>query len=919
MSPRLPTTITPVHYSLSLSSVSLSPPFLYVGTVSIELSFDKDEDKDHDNHDDITLHCLDVSIDSAVLSSESESSSSPSSSSSSSSSSPSSSSSSSPSLRPTSISYSLPHQTATLTFPPFLLLPFLTSSPRPTLTLSFRGRLNDQMRGFYRSRYSPSPSHVGPPRYMACTQHEPTDCRRFFPCFDEPSMKATFQTTVVVPEGRTAVSNTNVVSEVRLEGGGRRVEFGRTPRMSTYLHALVIGEFDCISKSNPSSNVMTTVYTMPGISSQGRFCLETADKCLEYQAGQFGVKYPLPKSDLLAIPDFAAGAMENWGCVTYREAKILTKAGETSLPMYKGIARTVCHELAHQWFGNLVTMDWWDGLFLNEGFARFMEFRSVDHIYPGWKIWEEFVGGVYNVALSLDALSTSHPVFVPVSHPDEINSIFDAISYAKGASLLRMASAYVGDEVFMEGVREYLRRHEYGNTVPGDLWGAIEEVSGKPVVGLMDGWTKQVGYPVLTVGEDLAITQERFLAKGKGKGNQKNDRDDPTTFVWTCPVSVVTSSGGTTEPSLLQSRSDDQLLPNLLSASDSSGSSTWFKVNVSETGFYVVNYTDSQWSRLSSAVLPGGALGSIDRLGLVSDCFRLARAGYTGMANALRLVEGLGGVEGVDQFVVWEEVAKNVVAEVEIAGGTEWEGRLKEWTRELFRRQFEGLGWDKKSGADAKEEDANLATFRATALKMLMVSGDAAVIEEGARRFRSYVENGTPIEPDLVEVVYRMALRHDESRCYSDLKELYRKTAFPEEQRRTLMAMGSVQDGSRWDDCVRFVLYSGEVRLQDVAFPLSRLGSSSGEAATRAWNYLRDNYEELEERFADGQMWPSIVSQMVSYGDEEKRAQEIGRFFETHEPGSAKKRIEQGLEKIRIRAKRKVRENESLKAFFDRK
>lgn len=279
----------------------------------------------------------------------------------------------------------------------------------------FGGKLNNQMRGLYYSDYV---NLRGEKRHLACTQFEATDARRAFPCWDEPAFKATFQLTATIPlpDGGNfvAVSNTPALETSEFLRDGCRFKtykFAETPKMSTYLAALVVGEFDVVSKYSEKNKIQTSVYTMPGKGEQGKFCLSTASAALDFLEETYGIKYPLPKSDLLAIPDFASGAMENWGCVTYREAKILTGKG-TSLAMKKGIARTVCHELAHQWFGNLTTMEWWNALFLNEGFARFMEFIAIDHLFPKWNIWNEFVQSVFTMALGLDAMKTSHPIEV---------------------------------------------------------------------------------------------------------------------------------------------------------------------------------------------------------------------------------------------------------------------------------------------------------------------------------------------------------------------------------------------------------------------------------------------------------------------------------------------------------------------------
>ena len=314
------------------------------------------------------------------------------------------------------------------------------------LQLSFTGILNDKMKGFYRSKYHNSETNED--RYAAVTQFDPTDARRAFPCWDEPSLKATFETTLIVPKNLVALSNMNIINEssYKDDAAWRDVKFAKTPIMSTYLVAFIVGEFDYV-ETKSSDNVMVRVYTPVNKKEQGLFALEVAAKALPFYKDYFKIAYPLPKMDLIAIPDFAFSAMENWGLVTYRETCLLVDAKNTSSERKQWIALVVTHELAHMWFGNLVTMEWWTHLWLKEGFASFIEFLCVDHLFNEYDIWTQFVTDVYTRALDLDALHNSHPIEVPVGHPSEIDEIFDDISYNKGASVIRMLHQFIGDDV----------------------------------------------------------------------------------------------------------------------------------------------------------------------------------------------------------------------------------------------------------------------------------------------------------------------------------------------------------------------------------------------------------------------------------------------------------------------------------------
>jgi puromycin-sensitive aminopeptidase len=517
------------------------------------------------------------------------------------------------------------------------------------LELEFHGILNDTMRGLYRSTYI---GLDGKSHTMATTQFEPTDARQAFPCFDEPALKATFSLSVSLPVHLQTISNTppaSIHTAHHKDGSAvKTITFQKTPKMSTYLLALVVGEFDCISKT--SSQIVTTVYTSPGKAELGRFCLDTAVQCLDLLQQLFEIPYPLTKSDLVAIPDFAAGAMENWALCTYREAKILVKPDSTSESTKRGIARTVCHELAHQWFGNLVTMEFWTQLWLKEGVARFMEFVAIDRIFPEWNAWTEFVQGVYGLAQSLDSMKTSHPVEVEVGHPDEINEIFDAISYAKGASIIRMVSSYIGFQTFLDGMKLYLSRYAYANATTVDLWQALEETSGKPIAELMSPWTSQIGFPILMLPEassDEPIRTPRFLASGPDSG------EEASTSSWPIPVTAqVQGLDETQGPWVINGPTEDEsgLLRDKMKEWSSAGK--WFKLNIGQCGFYRVAYTKEQWKKLSNVMDPAGPLSPTDRLGLISDSFAAGRAGYSSIVESLNLIKSFGDHENAGKQMV---------------------------------------------------------------------------------------------------------------------------------------------------------------------------------------------------------------------------------------------------------------------------
>lgn len=518
-----------------------------------------------------------------------------------------------------------------------------------SLNINFTGEINDKMKGLYRSKYL-SPS--GEERFAAVTQFEATDARRCFPCWDEPAIKATFDISLVVPPKLESLSNMPVKSTKQM-GDLICYEFETTPIMSTYLVAAVVGEYDYV-EDRSTDGVLVRVYTPRGKKEQGRFALEVATKVLPYYKDYFNIAYSLPKIDLIAIADFSSGAMENWGLVTYRETCLLVDPEHTSAVRKQWIALVVGHELAHQWFGNLVTMEWWTHLWLNEGYASFVEFLCVDHLFPEYDIWTQFVTDMYIRALELDCLDNSHPIEVPVGHPSEIDEIFDDISYNKGASVIRMLHNYIGDDDFRKGMNLYLTKHQYKNTSTEDLWAALEEASKKPVGTVMSTWVKQMGFPVVTAhvtqsGESssLDITQSKFTTS-----ETKNENEEP----WMIPISVSTSLNPNELATsiVLKTKKTTISLPNV-------GPKDWIKINPGTVGFYRTQYSSEMLARFIPAI-HDKSLPPLDRLGLLDDLFAMVQAGQTSTVEALKLMQAF---IQEDNYTVWSTIA-NCLSKLDI-------------------------------------------------------------------------------------------------------------------------------------------------------------------------------------------------------------------------------------------------------------
>ena len=491
---------------------------------------------------------------------------------------------------------------------------------RARLELEFTGELNDRLRGFYRSRYT---DVDGNERYLATTQFEATDARRAFPCWDEPSTKATFDVTLVVPAELEAVSNMPIASETEVRSGVKSVRFEETPVMSTYLLAFIIGNLTSVEQQ-ADGGTLVRVWATRGKEEQCKFALEVSVDLLAYFNDYFDIPYPLPKLDHLAIPDFAAGAMENWGAITYREIALLVDPDNSSVAARQRVAAIISHEMAHMWFGDLVTMEWWDDLWLNESFASWMGDKAVDRLFPEWETWTQFVSNDTNRGLSLDGLKSSHPIEQEVSNPAEIGQLFDAISYSKGASILRMLEDFLEEQPFRRGLHQYLTAHEYANARTEDLWAALGAASGRPVGAIMDTWTKQTGYPAVDVRVDrtsagiaVALSQKRFMYEDI-LNESGGERDDDTT-TWRVPVKVGTARDARAASALMEST---ETTVSLGGPADG-----WIKVNPLQTGFYRVKYPPEELERLQVPIRDL-ALPPADRLGIQNDAYALARAGH---------------------------------------------------------------------------------------------------------------------------------------------------------------------------------------------------------------------------------------------------------------------------------------------------
>ena len=570
-----------------------------------------------------------------------------------------------------------------------LALPSGLATGEHTLTLRFTGKINEQGQGLFYMRYQEQ--GTGARKIMLGSQFEATDARRFFPCWDEPVFRARFQLTAVVPENWLAVSNMPVESEKKI-AGGKEVRFAATPPMSSYLNVFVAGELDFIeSRSGPTQ---LRVIATKGKAEMGRYALEATAQILQYYNDYFGVAYPLPKLDQIALPGGFGGAMENWGGITYYESKLLFDPKSSSAETKQDIYEVLAHEMAHQWFGDLVTMAWWDNLWLNEGFASWMGSKCTAHFNPQWEVWlrresprdpSRRAGIAKEAAMEGDARSTTHPIQQPVATEAEANSAFDDITYKKGQSFLRMLESFLGDDVFRQGIRRYVAAHMYSNTTTADLWNALSEASGKPVGEIAAAWTEQPGFPVVKVKREQAgnvsLTQERFTV---------NFTNAPP-LEWKIPLTYAVV--GETPATLLMTRKLDSIhnIP----------ADRALKLNVNGAGNYRVEYDDVSWKLLLGALKN---LGVKDRVNLLCDTWALIQANRAPIAVYFELVEKLpASTEQAER----EQIIHVLDFINRLLSGSSDQEEFKRYARSLLRPTFDAIGWETKPGEQTAT--ANLA------------------------------------------------------------------------------------------------------------------------------------------------------------------------------------------------------------------
>jgi aminopeptidase N len=752
-----------------------------------------------------------------------------------------------------------------------------------TLVLTFAGKINQQGQGLYYARYQEEGS--GEQKTMLGTQFEATDARRMFPCWDEPSFRARFQLTAVLPENFLAVSNMPIESENKI-AGGKEVHFAMTPSMSSYLNVFVAGELDLVETK--SGDTQIRVITTKGKAEWGRYALEASAQILQYYNDYFGVAYPLPKLDQIAVPGGFGGAMENWGGITYYESILLFDPEKSSGATRQAIYEVLAHEMAHMWFGDLVTMAWWDNLWLNEGFASWMGSKCSAHFNPQWEIWLEKNiprdptrrhGIAKERAMEGDALSTTHSIQQKISTEGEANGAFDDITYLKGQSFIRMLESSLGENVFRDGIRKYIAKHKNSNTTTADLWNSLAKASGKPVGEIAAGWTEQPGFPVVKVarkdGARVALEQERCTIHFPKAPELQ----------WKIPL---TYSLGQNPPASSLMTAKTAEIPQI-------PVDRALKLNAEGAGYYRVQYDASSWQLLFDEF---PKLSAPDRVNLLCDTWSFVQANRAPLSLYFEAIQKLPATADLAE----QEQVMNAFDYIDrLILGTPVRPSFQSHARSNFRPNFDKLGWDPKS-----KEPPRSALLRADLIDALGHFGDQQIIAGCKERFRKYLTDPKSIPPDLRSAVFHVVGRYADEATWKKLHELGVKTTSIEEKQNYYDALAQTTDPKLINRTLQIAL-TEELPTSRAVHLVSRVARYS-EHPDLAWQFAKAHMKELlakTDALGANRYAPSLF---VFFSDP-ARIEEIQTYAKKNLPaGSAMdKAVAQSVDEIDFRAELKER------------
>jgi puromycin-sensitive aminopeptidase len=755
-----------------------------------------------------------------------------------------------------------------------------------TVTLAFADELptgEARVRIGYRGAFSPGLRGLYRAGSVAVTQFEAADARRLFPCFDEPAFKAVWRLRVAgIPNQAIAISNGKVIRDDNDERGGRMLTFAPTPPLSSYLVALCVGPL-VASPIAVARDVPITTWTTPEKRALTAFAQDVATAVLPRLEDYFGLPYPFGKLDQIGVPDFEAGAMENAGAVTFREVALLADPATAPLAVQKRVAEVITHELAHQWFGNLVTMVWWDDLWLNEAFATWMAYKIVDDWRPSWRIWMDFEAGK-GAALALDALVSAHPIRADVMNAEEAGESFDAITYEKGGAVLRMLEGFLGADRFRDGIRLYMRRHREANATADDLWGALGEASAQPILEMANGWIRQTGYPLVDValavdGGDAAVAlkQRRFFADPAAAATASNGANTN----WMVPVVLRFRDGqGVKEQAVLLREPSARVTLN------AEGPVAWCIGNADARGFYRTNYDDASLARLLPAV---SELRPAERIALISDQWALVRADQAPIERFLDLVVSLRAEE--DHVVLDEVVGRLGLIEHRFLADDD-RAAFGALVTELYGERAAKLGWSPAAGEDDETRLRRAVLLRA----LVVIARDAAAEAEAEKRLPPAGSPGS-VDPNLLDTVVVAAARRADAARFDDLRARAKAETDPASKRRYLHALARVEEGPLPARAVELAL-TDDVPMQDFSSYMSVL-LSNRTTREAAFAMIRDRWTETRAK-ADSPMILRRLVEALAALPERRHHDAVRAFLDAHPIDGARQAIAQTLERMQM-------------------
>lgn len=763
-----------------------------------------------------------------------------------------------------------------------------------TLSIAYHGALQKRLRGLYAAQ-------SGNRRY-AFTQFEAADARRCFPCFDEPAMKARFTFSVTVRSGLTVVSNNPVRRSDHNTNGTTTWHFTQTPPLSTYLCALAVGELES-EEQRHLGTVPVRVWHVPGKANMATFALETAIASLQRLERYFGIPYPYDKLDLVAVPDFEAGAMENAGAVFFRETLLLVDPHTITVAEKKRVAEVIAHELAHMWFGNLVTMQWWDDLWLNEAFATWMAFKIIDDWQPDWKMWNNFEPH-RSAALGMDALANTHPIYADVANAAQATENFDAITYEKGASVVRMLESYLGENKFRKGVRAYISANAESNAVAADLWKALEKASGQPVEKIARGWIKQPGFPIVSFARDeekatpeLAVRQERFKASPTTKVPAGGSNSWPLPLVVKVPKGT---RGSRLERALVQ-KTRDVVTVKGDKAPD------WYYGNAAEGGFYRPLHDDECLATLTENFQ--SHLAPVERMGLAGHQWAFVRAGRAPLSSFLSIVNACRDEEEYEVLDTLIGPLSFLDDQLVDTCGPGSRAQLHRWLEHVFGPARAELGWD------AEPDEPQTRTLRRASLFRLvgMLAENREVADEAATRLDAFLDDSTTLDANLSDSFVSIAAREGDYERFTRMRGAVENTRTPQERRRLQLALGDFRQTRAMEQGLGITL-TPEVPTQDVGFLLIRY-LSNRVARPLAWAFIQKNWEAI-----GGRLPPMMASRLIEATallQSKDHRKEVATFFKENPVETAARALKLSLERFDVNEEFRRRAADELKEWLD--